>query len=297
MKEHSADEGAKEEATVSKNQTMAHVFTTENPTMGKGIPVEFTWQPNLQPIPRLETPSLSTQEETFEQNANRQEFKIYREDHKGFDGQRIEMFKLYNGMVLAISSAIFIGTLSVTKELKEIRGDEVIRWAWIFTILAVLMAFMELLLSQFAYEKSQENLRVQYQSHDYEKKTTNSYARACRYLLVGMCLILSIGVVLSITFLFMNRHTPRRGDEPSKAARPSEIVPVHTIRTAKCYFHPWSGFGSHAAFRSTYGDSGKFSACCSPGRSHRHRGPCGISCRAQGEEVRFVLFRTYEGRD
>jgi hypothetical protein len=247
MNEHFADDATKpEEATASTNQTMAVVFTTENPAMGKGIPVEFTWKPNLQSLSRLKTPNFSPQEETFEQKANRQEFKIYREDHKGFDGQRIEMFKLYNGMVLAISSAIFLGTLSVAKELTVISGDWVVRWAWVFTVLAVLMAFMELLLSQFAYEKSQENLLIQYQSHDYGIALTNRYATGCRYLLVGMCLTLSLGVVSSITFLFMNRHTPRRGDEPARPAKPSEVIPVYAFRTTGFHTQPGPRFGSLA---------------------------------------------------
>lgn len=233
MNEHSADDAAKpEDAEVPVNQTKAIVFTTEYPAMGMGIPVEFTWQPNLQPLPRLETQGFSPQEENFELNANRQEFKIYREDHKGFDGQRIEMFKLYNGMVLAISSAIFLGTLSVAKELMEIRGDWVVRWAWIFTVLAVLLAFLELLLSQFAYERAQENLQIQYRSHNYGKALSNNYATACRFLLMVMCLTLSLGVVFSTTFLFMNRHTPRRGDEPPKSTKPSEIIPIHALRKA-----------------------------------------------------------------
>lgn len=258
MNKHSAGDGANpEKDPASKNQIKAVVFSADNPDMSKGIPVEFTWQPNLQPSPQPGTPIFSPEEEAFEQKANRQEFKIYREDHKGFDGQRIEMFKLYNGMVLAISSAIFLGTLSVAKDLTEIRGDGMVRWAWIFTVLAVLMAFLELLLSQFAYERSQENLLIQYQSHNYGTGLSNKYADACRYLLVAMCITLSLGVVSSTMFLFMNRHTPRRGDELSKPSKHPEVVPIHAFRSAGYQTHPWSGFSSLTAFRSARCDSGE----------------------------------------
>jgi len=155
-----------------------------------------------------------------------EEFKAFREDDKALDGFTVEMFKLYSGAIIAVATGVFVGTLSVVKELDAWNCNWLLGFSWALTTAAVVMAFVELLLSQFGAYLSKEILAWRLENHDYNTAKRNPFSDWCRYLMVATCITLALGVVLSAIFIFQNRKSPRRTNESAATPKGMATCPI-----------------------------------------------------------------------
>lgn len=178
------------------------------------------------------TVAPSTEAEILDQLMKSEEYKAFREDSKALTGFSVEMFKIYSGAVIAVATGVFVGSLAVVKELSTWSCNWMLGWSWGLTAAAVVFAFIELLLSQFASQRELKILEWRLHEHDYKTKVANHYSDGCRYLMVATCITLVFGVVLSATFIFHNRNAPRRSNESGSSA-PTKIMADSSLSTAQ----------------------------------------------------------------
>ena len=162
------------------------------------------------------------------------QYRIYREDSTTLDAQKLEVFKMYHGFLIAMSTAIPGGSLFVLKEFENIRYYWILVISWAFFAVTIITSFLELYFSQRAYERQIEITGRQFASQDYTTQHVNGYSSACRILLktttaAFLCSLLSIVVFFSINFFFM-RPTDVRKENPKPAASGDATPEKHPIQ-------------------------------------------------------------------
>lgn len=178
------------------------------------------------------TVAPGTDAEILDRLMKSEEYKAFREDTKAITSFSVEMFKLYSGAVIAVATGVLVGSLSVVKELSDWAYNWMIGWSWGLTTAAVVFAFIELLLSQFASQQELQTLEWRLSAHDYNKKMPNHFSDWCRYLMVATCITLVIGVLFSAAFIFLNRNSPRRSNESGSSA-PTKIMADSSVSAAQ----------------------------------------------------------------
>lgn len=148
------------------------------------------------------------------------QYRIYREDSTTLDAQKLEVFKMYNGFLIAMSTAIPGGSLLALKEFEGIRYHWILVVSWAFFAITIITSFLELYFSQRAYERQGEIAGIQFISRDYTTQHVNCYSSACRFLLKAtttafVCSLLSIVVFFSINFFFMRPANVRKEAGPT----------------------------------------------------------------------------------
>lgn len=143
------------------------------------------------------------------------QYRIYREDSITLDAQKLEVFKMYHGFLIAMSTAIPGGSLLVLKEFEDIRYHWILVVSWAFFAITIITSFLELYFSQRAYERQSEIAATQFITRDYNIQHVNCYSNACRFLLkttttTFVCSLLSIVVFFSINFFFMRPANVRK---------------------------------------------------------------------------------------
>lgn len=162
------------------------------------------------------------------------QYRIYREDSTTLDAQKLEVFKMYNGFLITMSTAIPGGSLLVLKEFENIRYHWILVVSWAFFVITIITSFLELYFSQRAYERQFEITGIQFASQDYATQHVNCFSSACRFLLktttaAFVCSLLSIVVFFSINFFFMRPANVRR-EEPKPAVAGEANTEKHPIR-------------------------------------------------------------------
>ncbi len=165
------------------------------------------------------------------------QYRIYREDSTTLDAQKLEVFKMYNGFLITMSTAIPGGSLLALKEFEDIRYHWILVVSWAFFAITIITSFLELYFSQRAYERQVEISGMQFMSQDYTTQHVNCYSSACRFLLkttttAFICSLLSIVVFFSINFFFMRPANVRKEAKPAASG---EANPEK---------HPVGAFGS-----------------------------------------------------
>lgn len=162
--------------------------------------------------------------DSLEQLMKSEEYKAYKDDVKSLNEYSVEIIKLYFGAIIAVATGVFIVTISVVKELTTWSYDCVLGIAWGSTTLAVVCAFVGLLVSQFASKRELGIMEWRLEAHDYKTEHPNVPSDWNRRLTVTTCITLALGVVLSATFIFLNRRSPRRNNESGSSTTTKSVA-------------------------------------------------------------------------
>jgi hypothetical protein len=144
------------------------------------------------------------------------EFKNYREDIKQAKSDRLEVFKIFSTLSLAICSGLIASIGYLIKEFKGYHSSWILLVAIMLTALALSLSLFELIFSQFATTVLENKLACDYYE-DQEGSTKfrdklNEYGKHCRALLFAIPILIFLAISSCILFVSLNLHSLQKGE-------------------------------------------------------------------------------------
>lgn len=135
---------------------------------------------------------------------DQQEYKDMRDDYVNYSNEKFETFKLFNGAIMAVSTAFLGGIAAFLNQLKTLCGINFLYVASILFTATIIMSILELYLSQIAYQKAMENLAAMFKEHEYVNDRKNRYAKCCWWLILSSAVTASLALMFICVFFSSN---------------------------------------------------------------------------------------------
>lgn len=140
------------------------------------------------------------------------EYSNMREDYINFSKEKFETFKIFNSVLMAVSTAFIGGIVALKDKIFELKYPWLVLTSGMLFAATIMLSILELYFSQLAYAREMENLSIRYKEHDYEMVLCNRFAGFCWGAILFSAITSGLAVVFICVFFVFNLNY--KGNKP-----------------------------------------------------------------------------------